>query len=73
MNEHRTVDRLRAKFALCCIAGSFVVNLAAMVRIIYCAFESEWLPAILILARKDLVGWMDRTSDRLATEMEATK
>ena len=48
------------------LVAGIVVALASILGIAYLVVNTQWLPAIFILlARKDLVRWLDSESTRL--------
>jgi hypothetical protein len=71
-NINRTLARirlLRLSLALGYAMAAIAVAWISIAGIVYCVLKAQWLPAIFILlARRDLVRWMDGESHRLGDQ-----
>jgi hypothetical protein len=60
------IGRIRVGLAFFYVVASLTISLLSLAGIAYCVLTERWLPAIVILlARKDLVRWMDGEANRL--------
>lgn len=52
------------------VVVAFLLNLSAVIAIVYLAWNESWLPALFfLLARKELVSWMDTRLDELKKDI----
>jgi hypothetical protein len=57
---------LRLSLSLMFATVALVVTVGLIVVVAYCAFTERWLQAIFfLLARKELLSWLDQASDRI--------
>lgn len=60
-----TMTRVQVYLFVGFLVAGYIVSIAGFVGMAYYVLNGEWLPAIFILlARKQLVGWLHGVSDR---------
>jgi hypothetical protein len=61
------LERFRVYLAVGYLVTGIVVSLLSIAAIVYCIATGRWVPAIFILlARNEVVRWMDNESKRLS-------